>query len=205
MQRFYIVTIWKQKFGSVLVKVKLSSQDRNNLKLQPKPRSKYRADCELVIISWNLPWASCTWQCGQNGWPRMVPAEDTSMKMKITRNFKTLSPSSSSGRCQQNNQMPKSYLVNLKQMKEAEIKGTVMSLRAAKWHKKATGCAADTAGGERSYASGRTVWKTRQTPARNAPGTCASLLFLPGVQWGCSYTFPEIYIYLESLASHTEI
>lgn len=56
--------------------------------------------------------------------------------------------------------MPKSYLVILKQMKEAELKGKIMSSRAVKWHRKARGCAADTAGGEQSSPSGRTVWNT---------------------------------------------
>lgn len=91
----------------------------------------------------------------------MVHAEYTSVKVKITRNLKTLSLSSSTCRCQQQNQMPKAYLVILKQMKDAGLKGTIMSLTAAKWHRKAGGHAADTAGREQSYPSGRTVWNTR--------------------------------------------
>lgn len=39
MKHSYIFTNLKERFGSVLVKVKLSSQGRNNLKLQPKPPS----------------------------------------------------------------------------------------------------------------------------------------------------------------------
>lgn len=38
-------------------------------------------------------------------------------------------------------------------MKEAEIKGIIMSLRAAKHHRKAAWCAEGTAGGELSYPS----------------------------------------------------
>lgn len=105
----------------------------------------------------------------------MTHAEYTSVKVKITRNLKTLSPSSSTCRCQQQNQMPKAYLVILKQMKEAALKGAVMSLTAAKWHRKAPGRAADTAGAERSYPSGRTVCQkcTRDMLLPAFPACCS--------------------------------